>query len=111
MQPVLPERPRTPGNNWESGTVEDAKLDAALESPPAEFDEPEELFAKVEDDEIEALNEDLRERVEEASESDDDGDGDEAAEDGEAAAQSIDLEPLEDERISFDDFQDRPASR
>jgi len=47
--------------------VEDAKLDAALESPPAEFDEPEELFAKVEDDEIEALNEDLRERVEEGA--------------------------------------------
>jgi len=106
MQPVLPEKAQ---DAWEqlgeSGTVEDAKLDAALESPPAEFDEPEELFAKVEDDEIEALNEDLRERVEEASESDDDGDGDEAAEDGEAAAQSIDLEPLEDERISFDDFQ------
>jgi methionyl-tRNA synthetase len=101
MQPVMPEKA---ADLWaqlgESGTIADATLGDALEAPPAEFDAPDELFTEIEDEEIAALNETLRERVAEASE--DAGGKDE---DGEET-NSTDLEPLADGRISFEDFQD-----
>jgi methionyl-tRNA synthetase len=97
MQPALPE---TAESLWgqldESGSVADAELSAALDAPPAEFGEPEELFTKIEDEEVEALNETLRERVAEASDEDDESE-DEA---------SVDVEPLVDDRIGFEDFQE-----
>jgi methionyl-tRNA synthetase len=68
-------------------------LGDALETPPAEFDAPAELFTEIEDEEVTDLNETLHERVEAASETDDSED-------------ETDLEPLADSRISFDDFQE-----
>ncbi|MFB6184583.1 MAG: class I tRNA ligase family protein, partial [Haloarculaceae archaeon] len=105
MQPVLPEKAES---LWaqlgEDGTVEAATLDAALDAPPAEFDDPEELFGKVEDETVDELNETLRERVEAAS---DDAAGEETDSDtGDASeADDMDLEPLAENRISFDDFE------
>ncbi|MFC6862252.1 methionine--tRNA ligase [Halomicroarcula sp. GCM10025817] len=101
MQPVLPGKAeRLWGQLNEEGSVADVPLDTALEAPPAAFGEPEELFAQVEDDHVEALNEELASRVSAASEDEsdetDEGDADEAA---------ADLDPLVEERISFDDFE------
>ena len=106
MQPVMPEKA---ADLWaqlgESGTVADAELSDALESPPAAFDAPEELFTEIEDEEVERLNETLRERVADATESPEDG-NDEATSSGDEESESIELEPLADERISFEDFQE-----
>jgi len=98
MQPVMPAKAATLWEQLgEAGTVADAGLEAALAAPPAEFGEPDELFGQVEDDEIEALNETLRERVTAASDGDGKGgDGDE----------SEDLEPVAEDRISFEEFQE-----
>jgi methionyl-tRNA synthetase len=87
----------------EDGSIHDVTLDAALAEPSARFDEPTELFEKIEDEQIEALNERLEQRVEEA-ESDTDADTDTATDADDAAAE-IELESLADERISFEDFQ------
>ena len=103
MQPVMPEKAQA---LWaqlgERGAVADADLAAAHELPPAAFDEPTELFEKLEDDRIEALNETLRERIEAGDE-----EGEDAGEtDEDDTAESLDLEPLADERISFGDFEE-----
>jgi len=82
----------------EDGDVADATVDAALEAPPAEFGEPEELFDPIEDDRVDELNRKLEQRVETAT--------DEAGDADEAEASHDEYEPLADDRISFDEFQD-----
>jgi methionyl-tRNA synthetase len=97
LQPVLPGKAeRLWGQLGEAGSVADVSLDSALEAPPATFDAPEELFEQVEDEHIEALNEELQARVEAAS---DDGD------DEESDDEPADLEPLVAERIDFETFE------
>jgi methionyl-tRNA synthetase len=83
----------------EVGAVVDAELTDALDAPPATFDDPDELFTEVEDEEIEALNEELRERVAAAGEDESD---DQSREEDE----HMTPDPIEDERISFEQFQD-----
>jgi methionyl-tRNA synthetase len=101
MQPALPEKAADLWNQLgESGSVADVELAAALDAPPAEFGEPEELFTKIEDEEVEDLNEALRERVAEASDERED------AEEAEADEETVDLEPLAEGRIGFEDFQE-----
>ncbi|QGX94910.1 methionine--tRNA ligase [Haloplanus rallus] len=75
------------------GSVHDVTVDAALEPPAAEFDAPDELYEKIPEERVEELNAKLEARVEEA-EGEDDGDA------------AVDLDPLESERIGFDEFQD-----
>ncbi|WP_436935861.1 methionine--tRNA ligase [Halovenus marina] len=123
-QPVMPEKAATLWDQLdEDGTVADATLDGVLAAPSATFDEPEELFTQVEDEQIEELNETLRDRVETADEktasdesADEDATGstekaDTAEEvdteetDGDAAAE-LGVDPLETDRISFEAFQD-----
>ncbi|ELY72697.1 methionyl-tRNA ligase [Natrinema pallidum DSM 3751] len=77
----------------EDSKVHEVNLNAALESPPRNFNEPEELFEKIEDEHIDDLNERLRDRIEAATETEDE-------------SMSDDLEALANERISFDDFQE-----
>jgi methionyl-tRNA synthetase len=97
MQPVLPGKAeRLWGHLGEAGSVADVSLDTALEAPPSTFDEPSELFEQVEDGHIEALNEELQERVEAASDDEDEEESDD---------EPADLEPLVDERIDFDTFE------
>ncbi|MEF8827668.1 MAG: methionine--tRNA ligase [Haloarcula sp.] len=111
MQPVLPGKAeRLWGQLGEQGSVADVTLDSALEAPPAEFGEPAELFEQVEDDHIEALNEELQERVEAASEASTEasnGGGEAAGDDGDEGddAETADLQPLVEDRISFEDFE------
>jgi methionyl-tRNA synthetase len=101
-EPVLPGKA---ADLWaqlgEDGSVHEVSVEAAFEAPPETFDAPSELFAKVEDETVEALNEQLAERVAAATAATE-SDSDESAA---AAADDMDLEPLLDERISFDDFQ------
>ncbi len=87
----------------EAGTVADAELEDALASPPREFDEPDELFGKIEDDRVAELNEKLDERIEAATDevADDEEDNDDASEDD-----VTDVKPVLDDRISFEEFQD-----
>ncbi|PSP81566.1 methionine--tRNA ligase [Halobacteriales archaeon QS_1_68_20] len=92
----------------EDGSVHDAELDAVLEAPPAAFGtEPAELFEGVEDERVEELNEKLEPRVQEATGEDAASEGAAETESEEAtAADSPDMEPIADERLSFEDFQD-----
>jgi methionyl-tRNA synthetase len=80
------------------GSVHDTVVDAALEPPAAEFDEPDELFVKIPEERVEELNAKLAERVEAAS------DGDDDADDNDEATPALD--PLVEERIDFETFQE-----
>ncbi|WP_327051174.1 methionine--tRNA ligase [Halomicrococcus gelatinilyticus] len=83
----------------EDGSVHDVAVEAALEAPPADFGEPSELFEKIEDERVEELNENLQERIEAAT-------ADEEKADDEDEDMSEDIEPIDDERIGFEEFQD-----
>jgi len=91
----------------EVGDVTDATLDAATESPPAEFGDPTELFDKIDDDRVAELNEKLQESIAAAT-----ADADAADDDTETDEESMtdesdtDLEPLSTDRIDFDEFQE-----
>jgi len=102
LQPFLPGKA---DDLWsqlgEAGSAEDATIADCLQAPPAEFGEPEELFEKVEDERVEELDEKLQAKIEAAS-SDEDDSGDVTDEDD----ATTELEPLAEDRISFEDFQD-----
>ena len=112
MQPVLPEKAvRLWAQLGEPGSVHETALEDALAAPPAEFDEPDELFERIEDETVEALNDQLAERVA-AAETDNPNDGADEPDDGADepddaadAGPSREFEPLADERVSFDDFE------
>jgi methionyl-tRNA synthetase len=122
MQPVMPEKAEDLWSQLdEDGTVADAELSDALDAPPAEFDAPSELFTEIEGEEVEALNETLRERVAAATESAEsdgsedagsdttessDASGETASEDDDGSEGSADLEPLTEQRIGFEDFEE-----
>ncbi|MDL5361738.1 methionine--tRNA ligase [Halalkalicoccus sp. NIPERK01] len=103
LEPVLPNAAeRLWAQLEEGGSVHDVRLAACLEAPTEEFGEPEALFEKVEDDRVEELNGKLAERVAAAStEAEDEGE-----ESGDETDGSVDLEPLAEERIGFEEFQD-----
>ncbi|MFW6385325.1 MAG: class I tRNA ligase family protein, partial [Halodesulfurarchaeum sp.] len=104
---IAPITPETAQETWEqlgeSGSIHDAQLDACLADPPATFDEPTELVEKIEDDTIEALNEDLRTSIEAAETSDSAVTTDEGDEDD--TTTMSEYEPLSDERIDFEEFE------
>ena len=102
MEPVLPGKAE---ELWaqlgEDGSVHEAALSDALEAPPAEFGEPTELFEQIEDDTVEELNADLESRVEDASEESEETDDRDASE-----GEDGDLEPIVENTIGFEEFQD-----
>jgi methionyl-tRNA synthetase len=104
MEPVLPGKARRLWTQLgESGDVHDVGLEAALSAPPAEFGSPEELFETIEDDRVEELNSQLEERIEaadEANDREDERDGEETDD------EETDLEPIADERVSFEEFKE-----
>ena len=120
--PVLPGKAeRLWAQLGEPDAAHEATLDTALEAPPETFDAPTELFERIEDDHVARLNEELEARIEDAGEADDAEDesrtGDSEGADVTAAAEradtetngkdtSIALEPLADDRIGFEEFQD-----
>ena len=101
IEPVLPGKAEELWTQLdEDGSVHDATLEAARTAPPAEFDDPSELFEGIEDDRVEELNRQLEERVA-------------AAEDEETATETEtddsgtpDLEPVADDRVSFEEFKE-----
>jgi methionyl-tRNA synthetase len=103
MQPVMPEKAQ---RLWEqlgeSGSVAEAGLDAAHSPPPETFGEPTELFEQVESDTVETLTEQLRERV--TATGDEERDADSAESDEETV--TADLDPVETDRIGFEQFQE-----
>ncbi|PSQ39525.1 methionine--tRNA ligase, partial [Halobacteriales archaeon QS_9_68_42] len=82
----------------EDGAVGEATVAEALDPPAGAFEEPTELYEKIPEERVEELNAKLESRVEAAT---GDEDEDEAAEDDEGAA---DLDPIADERVSFEAF-------
>ena len=123
FEPIAPE---TCERLWtqlgEDGDVANATVDVARQAPHGAFDEPEELFAKIEPERVEELNAKLDARVAEATDDSDDADADDTddadtddsddtdddtmsddtTDNTDAAA---DLEALTDDRISFEEFQ------
>jgi methionyl-tRNA synthetase len=117
FQPVAPDTcQRLWAQLGEDGDVADATVDVAREAPQGEFDEPDELFAKIEAERVEELNAKLEQRVAEATDDQaeddaddaDDTDSDTMSDDNtdDTDAQAADLEPIVEDRISFEDFQD-----
>ncbi|MFC7221814.1 methionine--tRNA ligase [Halalkalicoccus sp. GCM10025322] len=106
LSPVLPNScERLWEQLGEEGSVHDAPLAACLEDPPGAFGEPEALFEKIEDDRVEELDEKLEERVQAASAAaDDTAESEQEESEGEDAPEG--LEPLSDERIGFEEFQE-----
>ncbi|MFC6951525.1 methionine--tRNA ligase [Halorubellus litoreus] len=118
MEPFMPEKAeRAFSQLGADADVHAVTLDAAHESPGA-FGEPDELFEQVEDERVEELEAKLAEKVADAEA--DGHDGDDTDDAGDAAATetesddsaeddsesvSDDIEPLSEDRISFDDFQ------
>ncbi|WP_049926429.1 methionine--tRNA ligase [Halopiger goleimassiliensis] len=107
LEPITPDKSQTLWEQLgEDGTVAEAELEAALEAPPRNFDEPGELFAKIEDDRVAELNEKLEERVAAASDDEETESDDTDADESSDMTDVDDLEPLAEERISFEDFQE-----
>ncbi|ELY99183.1 methionine--tRNA ligase [Natrialba asiatica] len=119
IEPITPDKAQALWEQLgETGDVADAHLEDALEAPPRTFDEPGELFAKIEDDRVDELNEKLAERVAAAGgdEDEDEGEGEEtetknetddtAPDESAAMADTDALEPLLEDRIGFEDFQE-----
>ncbi|AFK18501.2 methionine--tRNA ligase [Haloferax mediterranei ATCC 33500] len=88
----------------EDGAVADVGVDAAFEAPADTFGEPEALFEKIEAERVEELNEKLEARVA-ATESE--SESEESEEDADESMEDSDLEfePIADDRISFEEFQ------
>jgi len=112
FEPIAPE---TCQRLWEQlgehGDVAEMTADAAHQAPQGSFDEPDELFEKIEEERVERLNEKLDQRVAAATAGDSEQqDTDESMTDDSTGdttdSAATDLEPIVDERISFDDFQD-----
>ncbi len=102
LEPILPNAAeRLWAQLGEEGSVHDVRLAACLDAPPEGFGEPEALFEKVEDDRVAELNEKLAERVDAAS-----AEAEESEDGGDETGESMDLEPLTEERIDFEEFQD-----
>ena len=104
MEPVLPGKAEELWTQLgESGSVHDASLDAALDAPPAEFGEPTELFAQIEDDDVATLSAELEAQTDpEANGAEDETE----PTDDSATGEDLDLEPITEERIDFGTFQD-----
>ncbi|MBS3761596.1 MAG: methionine--tRNA ligase, partial [Halodesulfurarchaeum sp.] len=95
---LAPFTPDTADQIWadlnEQGSLEDTNLEACLEVPPDTFEAPREPFEKIEDEQVQARQEALEEQIEETAAADD------------TDTTMTDIEPVAEDRIDFDDFQD-----
>jgi methionyl-tRNA synthetase len=103
FEPVVPGKAeRLWADLAEEGDVHGVGVYEAVEPPAGDFGEPSELFEKIPDERVEELNEKLEARVaasEAETESDETGDA-------ESADVTDDFEPLVEDRISFEEFQE-----
>ena len=92
----------------EDGSVHETTVATAREDPAGALSEPTELFEKIDDDRVEALNAKLETRVAAAdSETTDDETTDaETTNDADDDTDMTDVPPLSDDRISFETFQE-----
>jgi methionyl-tRNA synthetase len=112
LEPITPEKSqRLWAQIGEDGDVSDAELGTALAAPPGSFDEPGELFEKIEDDRVDELNEKLEERIADAASDEDDSESESDEAESDEAGGTVDdadvgdLEPLLEDRIGFEEFQ------
>jgi len=80
------------------GSVHDVEIDAALEPPAADLDEPDELYEKIPEERVAELNAKLEARVETTDTDTDD--------ESETEMTDTDFDPIETDRIDFETFQD-----
>ncbi|MFB6122667.1 MAG: methionine--tRNA ligase [Haloferacaceae archaeon] len=107
FEPVAPDKcERLWADLNEDGSIHDVTLDAALEAPAADFGEPTELFEKIAAERVEELNEKLQERVAATETESESEEANEEAASGDEEAAMSDLEPLAEERISFEEFEE-----
>ena len=100
LEPICPEKAETVWSQLSVDTdVHAAETDAAYAEPGA-FEEPDELFEKIEDDRVDELDAALEEKIAEAAAENEDAD-----DDTEDTMDASDIEPLTDDRIDFDTFQ------
>ncbi|AWB27175.1 methionine--tRNA ligase [Halococcoides cellulosivorans] len=119
---LYPTIPGTAGRLWaqlgHDDPIDEATIEDALDDPPAEFDEPSELFEAIEDERVAELEAKLDERVAantdgtdaehgEADDADGDGAGDESdtGQDGDGTADA-DLPAIDDDRVPFETVED-----
>ncbi|GAB7094204.1 methionine--tRNA ligase [Halolamina litorea] len=109
LEPVCPEKAETVWAQLSvGGDVHAAETDA-VHAEPGAFEEPDELFEKIEDERVEELDETLDAKIEAAAadaandEADEDDETD--AEDADTEMDASDIEPLTDERIDYETFQ------
>ncbi|WP_435117776.1 methionine--tRNA ligase [Halolamina sp. C58] len=102
IEPICPEKAETVWDQLNvDGDVHAAETDA-VDAEPGAFDEPDELFEKIEDDRVDELDAALEEKIEDATA--DEEDEDETDEEDTEMDES-ELEPLIDDRIDFDTFE------
>ncbi|MFA9515709.1 methionine--tRNA ligase [Halopenitus sp. H-Gu1] len=113
FEPIAPEKcERLWAQLGEDGSVHETTLDDAGAPPAGAFDEPDELFEKIPEERVEELNAKLEERVaaategEASAESDDEDETADHDEEGAVAADDVDLEPVAEDRIGFEEFED-----
>ena len=102
LEPICPEKAETV---WAQlgvdGDVHAAETDA-VHAEPGAFDEPDELFEKIEDDRVDELDAALEEKIAEAAAENADEETDDESEE---TMDASDIEPLADERIDFETFE------
>ena len=99
FEPIAPEKSeRLWSQLGEDGSVGGTTVAEALEPPAGEFDEPTELYEKIPEERVEELNAKLEARVEAAT--------DDGADEEEGDEPAAGLEPVSDERVSFETFQE-----
>ena len=99
FEPIAPEKSeRLWSQLGEDGSVGGTTVAEALEPPAGEFAEPTELYEKIPEERVEELNAKLEARVEAAT--------DDGADEEEGDEPAAGLEPVSDERVSFETFQE-----
>ena len=95
FEPIAPEKSeRLWDQLGEDGSVHETHVEDALAAPSDSFGEPAELYDGIEEDRVAELTQKLEARAE--------SDSDSGAAD---TADDMELEPIEDDRISFEEFQ------
>ena len=104
LEPTCPEKAQTVWTQLGIDADVHAAETDAVHTEPGAFDEPDELFEKIEDDRVDELDEALDAKIAAATADEDDTEDDDA-ETADSAMDESDFEPLIDERIDFDTFE------
>jgi len=105
LEPLTPGKAKQLwGQLGEDGSVSEATVDDVHTAPAETFGEPTELFEKIDEERVDELNAKLDARVDEATAKDDaETESDDTDDD---QPDDMDIEPLVEDRIGFDDFEE-----